>query len=62
MGHLVNLRIARKRAKRRRADGDAASNRILHGRSKAERALQRSRSDKATLLLDQHRLEAEDRQ
>jgi hypothetical protein len=62
MGDIVNLRTARKQAKRRQADKKAASNRLAHGRSKAERALNQSRSDKARKGLDQHRIETEDGQ
>ena len=60
MGDLVNLRTARKRAKRREAERQAASNRLAHGRSKAERALTRSQGDKARKDLDQHRIDAGD--
>jgi hypothetical protein len=60
MADLVNLRTARKRAKRRQAEQAAASNRLTHGRSKAERALEQSQSDKAHKTLDQHRIETGD--
>ena len=56
MGDLVNLRTARKRAKRRQAEQTAASNRLAHGRSKAERALERLRNKQARKSLDQHRI------
>ena len=62
MGDLVNLRTARKRAKRRQAEQAAASNRLAHGRSKAERALERSRGEQTSKKLDQHRIEAGDGQ
>jgi hypothetical protein len=62
MGDLVNLRTARKRAKRRQAEQQAASNRLVHGRSKAERALAQSQSDKARTDLDQHRIDTGDGQ
>ena len=62
MGDIVNLRIARKQAKRHQADKKAASNRLGHGRSKAERALDQSRRDKAREGLDQHRIETGDGQ
>jgi hypothetical protein len=61
MGPLVNLRTVRKQAKRRQAEQEAAQNRLAHGRSKAEKALQRSQDDKARQLLDRHRIEKEDR-
>ena len=60
MGDLVNLRTARKRAKRRQAERTAASNRLAHGRSKAERAIEQSQNDKARKGLDQHRIETGD--
>jgi hypothetical protein len=62
MGPVVNLRTARKRAKRRQAEQEAASRRLVHGRSKAERNLEQSRSDKAQRSLDQHRIDTGDGQ
>jgi len=62
MGDLVNLRVARKQAKRRQAEQDAASARVVHGRSKRERVLEQSLSDKAQRSLDQHRIERGDGQ
>lgn len=57
MGDLINLRKARKRAQRRRAEREATSNRLAHGRRKAERALEQSQSDKAERDLDAHRID-----
>jgi hypothetical protein len=62
MSDVVNLRTARKRAKRRQAEQAAASSRLAHGRSKAERALEQSRTDKASKDLDRHRIENGDGQ
>jgi hypothetical protein len=62
MGHLVNLRTARKQAKRRQAEQQAASARLLHGRPKAERKLTQTLTDKTQRTLDQHRIETGDRQ
>ena len=62
MGDLVNLRTARKRARRRRAEQEAASSRLVHGRSKSDRALEQSRSERAQRSLDQHRIERGDGQ
>jgi len=62
MGDLVNLRTARKGTKRRQAEQQAASNRLIHGRSKIERALEQSRHNKAQRSLDEHRLEPGDGQ
>jgi hypothetical protein len=60
MDTIVNLRIARKRAKRHLADQEAAQNRLAHGRSKAERVQARSDSERAEKRLDQHALEGKD--
>jgi Domain of unknown function (DUF4169) len=60
MGDVVNLRTARKRAKRRQAEQTAAANRLGYGRSKSERNLTQSKSDKAQRSLDQHRIETGD--
>ena len=60
MGDLINLRTARKQARRRRAGQKAASNRLVFGRPKAKRALERSQSDKAKRELDGHRIETGD--
>jgi hypothetical protein len=60
MAEIVNLRVARKQAKRRQAEQQAAQRRLAHGRSKAEKALQHSRGEKAERDLDRHRIESED--
>ena len=60
MRPIVNLRIARKQAKRRQAEQQAARNRLAFGRSRAERTVERSESDKARTDLDQHRIERKD--
>ncbi|HTV38667.1 MAG TPA: DUF4169 family protein [Xanthobacteraceae bacterium] len=60
MGPIVNLRTVRKQARRRRAEEEAAQNRLAHGLSKAEKALRRSQTDKARESLDRHRIERED--
>ena len=60
MGDIVNLRRARKAAKRREDAVRAAENRLVHGRSKAERALEEARADKGRRDLDAHRRETED--
>jgi hypothetical protein len=56
MADIVNLRKARKAEARRRDEGRAAQNRLLHGRSKAER----KREDKARREHEGHRIETED--
>lgn len=60
MGPIVNLRTARKQAKRLRAEQEAAQKRLAHGRSKAEKALQRTQSENARENLDRHRIERKD--
>lgn len=58
MAEVVNLRLARKQSKRRQAEQDAARRRLVHGRSKAEKALRRTQSEKAEHELDRHRLDS----
>jgi hypothetical protein len=60
MADIVNLRRARKQAKRRQAEQEAAQQRLAHGRSKADKALQHSRNEKAERELDRHRIESGD--
>jgi hypothetical protein len=60
MGEVIKLRAARKQAKRLRDDKTAAANRLLHGRSKAERSLDVARNTKARQGLDQHRVDTGD--
>ena len=60
MGDVVNLRRARKNAERRAADEFAAANRLLHGRSKAERKLDTARKEKARRDLERHRIKTGD--
>ena len=60
MGEIVNLRTARKAATRRRDAARAEENRRVHGRSKAERALEEARAEKTRRELDAHRIETED--
>jgi hypothetical protein len=60
MGDVVNLRQARKQAKRQLDERRAAANRLQHGRSKAERASQAALDDKARRDLDRHRIETGD--
>ena len=60
MGDVVNLRRARKRAERELGERKADANRLLHGRSKAERELEAKREEKARRDLDRHRVETGD--
>ncbi|MFL6798226.1 MAG: DUF4169 family protein [Xanthobacteraceae bacterium] len=57
MGDIINLRRARKRADRRAAEEAAAANRLVHGRSKADRELDSARRGKERGDLERHRLE-----
>ena len=61
MADVINLRTARKQAARRQKEAHAAANRVIHGRSKAERALDEARSRKAHQNLEAHRIDGEDR-
>ena len=60
MGEVVNLRTAKKQAARKaaRAAGDAQA--AKHGRTKAERALERARAEKAARDLDGHRRDSDE--
>ena len=60
MGEIVNLRKVRKQAKKREDAERAAANRIVHGRSKAERTLQEARTAKIRRQLEGHRIDTGD--
>jgi hypothetical protein len=60
MAEVVNLRTARKQAKRRKDEQSADANRLAHGKPKAERAIEAARRAKADRDLDQHRIEKGD--
>ena len=55
MGELINLRKARKQAKQQADAERAAANRLVHGRSKAQRAAEQARAEKASRHLDAHK-------
>ncbi len=57
MADIVNLNQYRKKRERGEAEKTAAANRARHGRSKAERAKERSEADKAAKELGDKRLE-----
>jgi DNA-binding helix-hairpin-helix protein with protein kinase domain len=61
MAEIVNLRIARKRATRNKAEHHAAEQRLAHGASKSERDHAAADRDKARQTLDQHRIDTGDR-
>lgn len=60
MAELINLRTARKRAKRQRDNGRAEVNRLAHGQPKHLRQLDRARREKADRDLDAQRIEPGD--
>ena len=60
MAELVNLRAARKRAKKRQDDLRADTNRLAHGQPKHWRKLEAAQKAKAGRDLDQHRIETGD--
>jgi len=55
MGDLVNLKRFRKRAEKESAAKQADANRSRFGRTKSERALEKSEGERAKARLDQHR-------
>ena len=56
MGEIVNLRRARKRKERQREEAVADQNRIVFGRSKAERRLTQTERATAEANLEAHRI------
>ena len=59
MAEVVNVRSAKKQAARKTARVAADANAAKHGRSKAERAIEKARADKVARDLDGHRRETE---
>lgn len=57
MGELVNLRTARKRAKRRQEERQAEADRLAHGQPRHLLKLNAARRTKAAQDLDRHRIE-----
>ena len=60
MVELVNLRTARKRAKRQQDDLRADANRLAHGQPKHRRKLDAAQPAKASRDLDLHRIDKGD--
>jgi phage terminase small subunit len=60
MAELVNLRTARKQAKRRQSEQRADGNRLAHGQPKHLRKLHDEQQAKAARELDGHRIETGD--
>ena len=61
MADVVNLRTARKQAKRRQGDQRARANRLAHGQPKHLRELEDAQQTEASHDLDRHRIETGDR-
>jgi Domain of unknown function (DUF4169) len=59
MGDLVNLKQFKKRVARDRSEQEAAANRARFGRTKSKRALDELHANRASDLLDQHRIDDE---
>jgi hypothetical protein len=57
MGEVINLRQARKARDRKAAEQAAAEARALHGRTKAQRKLEKGEAEKLTRTVDQAKLE-----
>jgi hypothetical protein len=60
MGDLVNLKRFKKRTERHQSEQQAEANRTRFGRTKSERILDERRGDRASELLDQHRIDGKD--
>ena len=60
MGDVINLRQARKARDRRAAEQAANEARARHGRTKAERALEKAEAERATRNIEQSRRERPD--
>jgi hypothetical protein len=61
MGDLVNLKRFKKRTERESSAKQAEANRTRFGRTKSERVLDELRTNRANDLLDQHRIDGEDK-
>ncbi len=60
MGDVVNLKRFKKRGEREQSAKQAEVNRARFGRTKSERILDEQRANRASDLLDQHRIDGED--
>ncbi len=60
MGDVVNLKRFKKRTERHQSEQQAEANRTRFGRTKSERILDERRGNRASELLDQHRIDGED--
>jgi hypothetical protein len=57
MGDVVNLKRFKKRNERKQSAKQAETNRARFGRTKSERARDEQHSDRASRVLDQHRID-----
>jgi len=60
MGDVVNLKRFKRRGEREQSAKHAEANRARFGRTKAERTADAKRAERASKLLDQHRIDVED--
>ena len=60
MGDVVNLKRFRKRVAREQSAKEADANRARFGRTKSERKGDAARAERASELLDQHRIDGGD--
>ncbi len=60
MADVVNLRTARKQAKRKQDEALASANRLAHGQPKAASKLQAAQDAKASRDLEGHRIDKGD--
>ena len=60
MGDVVNLKRFKRRSEREQSAKRAEANRARFGRTKAERTAEAKRAERASKLLDQHRIDVED--
>ncbi|HWK97131.1 MAG TPA: DUF4169 family protein [Pseudolabrys sp.] len=56
MTDIVNLRVARKRAKRQLDEQQAQAQRLAHGRPKQQRTLDEARREQQSRSLDGHKI------
>lgn len=57
MADIVNLRQFKKQKARSAREAVAEQNRTLHGRTKAEKAIERQTAERAEKFVDAHKLE-----
>jgi hypothetical protein len=60
MGEIVNLNKFRKAKAKAEKEAEAETNRVRHGRTKAERETQRRTDEHSSRKLDGHRIDPDD--